>query len=740
VKYRWDDFLLDLDGFRLERNGVPLALEPKAFNLLVLLIERPGHVFTKQEIFERLWPETVVTDHALTRVVAQLRRVLGDEARDGRYIETVPTRGYRWLPVVEAVTADPARTDTIEPERGAATPAPGGASTSRSPFLPATAIGLAIALVLLGVIAWTQRGTRPATADRPSGPPHAVPWPLQLTTNPGLDLQPSFSPHGDAVAFASDRSGTFELYVRALSGAATDVALTSDGQHNVQPAWSPDGSQIAFHSHARGGIWVMPARGGAPRQVVTEGSHPAWSTDGRRIAFQSDEPSDVTPSAFGAQSGATIRIVDVDGSNLRQITTAGQPFGGHASPGWSSDGRFIAFSVFEGARNNGVWVVSIDTGAVTPLLRGYRGLYELVFAPDDSALYVAGGEPYISRVPFDRKTGTIAGERELIAVPGVSGVRGLTVSPDGRRLAFAGLAISSQLWAQPVAADGTGRGEPRALTTDTSRRNSQPAVAPDGSRVAYVSTRGGEPPNIWAVGIDGKNGVQLTANDSPDLKPYWFPDGRRIAFLSTRPDGISLFSVDLETRREELMRRLADITTAIESASGGTLAEPALSPSMNTVAIAVIKPPNANRQIYLSSTTRLDPRPVSDAAKWAGYPAWSRDERRLAVEVKDGSSTQAAVIDVDSSAMRLLTSERGQTWVRSWSPDSKKIAAAVFREGRWDLRWIDATTGAMGVITPSSAPNVYVRYPEWSPRGDLVVYERGELRGNVWMLRLAERE
>ena len=90
----------------------------------------------------------------------------------------------------------------------------------------------------------------------------------------GLDLHPAFSPQGDAVAFASDRSGTFELYVRALEGTATEVPLTSDGQHNVQPAWSPDGSLIAFHSHGRGGVWVMPARGGVPRQLAVEGSKP----------------------------------------------------------------------------------------------------------------------------------------------------------------------------------------------------------------------------------------------------------------------------------------------------------------------------------------------------------------------------------------------------------------------------------------------------------------------------------
>ena len=74
--------MLDLDSYRLERAGVPLSLEPKAFNLLVLMVQRPGHLFTKQEIFEALWPDTAVTDHALTRVVAQLRRVLGDEARE----------------------------------------------------------------------------------------------------------------------------------------------------------------------------------------------------------------------------------------------------------------------------------------------------------------------------------------------------------------------------------------------------------------------------------------------------------------------------------------------------------------------------------------------------------------------------------------------------------------------------------------------------------------------------------
>ena len=104
AQYRWDDFVLDLDNFRLERGGMPVPLEPKAVNLLAFLVQHPGRLVTKQEIFEAVWPDTAVTDHALTRVIAQLRRALGDEAREANYIETVPTRGYRW---VRQLAADP---------------------------------------------------------------------------------------------------------------------------------------------------------------------------------------------------------------------------------------------------------------------------------------------------------------------------------------------------------------------------------------------------------------------------------------------------------------------------------------------------------------------------------------------------------------------------------------------------------------------------------------------------------
>ena len=91
---------------------------------------------------------------------------------------------------------------------------------------------------------------------------------------------------------------------------------------------------------------------------------------------------------------------------------------------------------------------------------------------------------------------------------------------------------------------------------------------------------------------------------------------------------------------------------------------------------------------------------------------------------------------METGALRRLTAERGQTWIRSWSPDGRRIAAAALREGIWDLRWIDAASGAQHVIARAAGPGVYLRYPEWSPRGDVIVYERGEVRGDIWTLTL----
>ena len=109
--FEFGPFRLDPTERLLLHDGQAVPLPPKAFDLLVLLLERQGRLVTKQEILDSVWRQTAVTDNALTRIVANLRKALGDDARDSRYIETVPTRGYRWLVPVQRDESSPVAGD-----------------------------------------------------------------------------------------------------------------------------------------------------------------------------------------------------------------------------------------------------------------------------------------------------------------------------------------------------------------------------------------------------------------------------------------------------------------------------------------------------------------------------------------------------------------------------------------------------------------------------------------------------
>src|SRR5215469_11188505 len=101
--YRFVEFELNEADFSLSRAGERIALEPKALRVLTLLVSRAGRLVDKQELLELVWPNTFVEENTLTRTIGILRRELGDSPRESKLIETVPTRGYRFIAPVEVV-------------------------------------------------------------------------------------------------------------------------------------------------------------------------------------------------------------------------------------------------------------------------------------------------------------------------------------------------------------------------------------------------------------------------------------------------------------------------------------------------------------------------------------------------------------------------------------------------------------------------------------------------------------
>src|SRR5206468_12507684 len=108
VLYRFGPFTLDAGSFALHRGDTPVPLPPKLLDLVRYLVAKPSTLVSKEELFQALWPDVVVTENALTQAVSDLRQALGDDRSRPTYIQTVAKRGYRFVAPVEAVATEPA--------------------------------------------------------------------------------------------------------------------------------------------------------------------------------------------------------------------------------------------------------------------------------------------------------------------------------------------------------------------------------------------------------------------------------------------------------------------------------------------------------------------------------------------------------------------------------------------------------------------------------------------------------
>jgi Tol biopolymer transport system component len=91
---------------------------------------------------------------------------------------------------------------------------------------------------------------------------------------------------------------------------------------------------------------------------------------------------------------------------------------------------------------------------------------------------------------------------------------------------------------------------------------------------------------------------------------------------------------------------------------------------------------------------------------------------------------------VDGGATRRVTNGPGHFWVHAWAPDNDHVAVARQKDGVWNVWAVSTATGTLRALTRYTRPSVHVRYPAWSPRGDQIVYEFGDVQGNVWVSRL----
>lgn len=736
--YSFDDVVVDCANFRIQKDGLVKTLTPRAFDLLIFFIEHRGRVIEKRELLEEVWKGAYVTDNALTKVVKELRRALGDEADAPQYIETVPRRGYRFISEVHIIESENEAAplpDQAQAQESEIAPSASELATRATPDAPLSSsvsstaarrgwlAFAAIAVVAAGLLAVVYfKNSLPAVPAE-----HVVIGgsTAQITSWSGLDLYPAISPDGNSIAYASDRSGSFEIYVKQLALGGRELQITAEGD-NLQPTWSPDGRMIAFYSRDRGGIWMVPALGGVARRITDFGSRPAWSPDGSLIAFQSAGLTDLAPTGFTV-APSTIWVVSPHGRSLREITKAGYPEGGHASPSWSPDSRKVVFATYD-IHFAEIWSVTVDDSSLLQLTWNQPLSFDPIISPDGLSLYYSGASPaknfFLWRVSLSPETGKAIGKPVEVANTSSSVIRCPTFSADGKKLFYSLISMKNNIWSVPVSpATGEATGPPVQLTRDTIFRKSFPSFSPDGNRIAYSLWATGTNVDVWIMDADGKNQQQLTTEPTNESLASWLPDGKSVVVLSNREGRHGLWEVSLSDGKAKW---LLDYKLAGPN--------PKVSPDGKTVAFHSRQGGVIN--ISVIPLTGGETHQLTFDKEMMSFPVWSPDSKWLALEMKRGEDTHIAVIPSDGGTATQLTFEQGQSWTGGWSPDGKKIAFAGYRNGSWNVWWVTRDGRDQKQVTDYKNGHSYVRYTIWSPAGNQIVYEYAEIAGNVWSMEL----
>ena len=692
--FQFDDVVVNREAFQVSKAGVPLTLEPKAIRVLVYLAENRQRAVGKGELLEAVWPETSVTDNALTRVIAQLRKALHDNSRQPRYIETVPTLGYRFIAdVIDAQAAGPSVAPVAVPQR----------VSSRRLWLSLAAF---VALAAASAAIWS--GTQ-----RPAAQIEKV---VQFTTTQGLDTGLSFSPDGSAIVFASDRSGWFEIFVRPAAIGGHEIQLTNDGSQNVQPVWSPDGKSIAYTSIGNRGIYVVPALGGPPHRLTTFGSSPTWSPDSSAIAFRSEGVYAMSIGDQMPSSTSTIWIVPANGGTARPVEAARKLAARQSHPRFAPDGRLF-FLVFNDLFSANLWWCRPESGEAAQLALRLPFIHDYQFTGDGDLLIAAtaadsGG--VISRIARNQKT-PVPLLRTDQALPG-----SLAMSRDGRRLAYTSVRLTSNLWRLRLTAAGEAEGESEPITRDIDQRNCLPTLSPDGSHIAWYVRRLGLPGKIWVANSDGSAAVPLTPDTTRDSIPSWMPGGQALVLAKIAGGRTEWRSVALTDRSEKVL--------ASVSRQAGA---PRVAPDGKSAVFTDPEGPVVN--VWKAAFDGSPPVQLTFDLEGASFPAWSPDGRWLVVQLARGDDTRLAVMPSSGGTPVEIVSTPGKNWSHSWAPDSDRIAYAGFHDGQWQLYWVSRTSGATRQITRFEDSNGFVRYPAWAPDGRSIVFERTANMGNIFL-------
>jgi len=572
-------FEVNLATGEVFRNGRRLRLSGQPSQVLVILVQRVGQLVTREDLRLLLWPdETFVDfDHGLNNCINRIRDVLGDSAANPQFIETLPKQGYRFIAAVRAPDSRLNPDRDGENRRVIETPSQPGPRLVPPLQILKRAAGngtqtasseprrqwLVFSLVILACV--LLAGAAGIVAHLRHREPQEVQRSLtRLTFDEGLQTGATWSPDGRYIAYASDRGGKFDIWVQQISG-GDPIQITKTPGQNWQPDWSPDGKFIAYRSEQDGGLYIIPALGGAgmQRKIAPFGYWPRWSPDSSRILFE---------------AGGFFRkpfVVSLDGSSPREVLTDTAAHHNVLFSTWHPDGKRITSWVLDpGASSKSpipnFWTQPVDGGpvvesrfppelqkqaealAVAPGIAEWRMDFRFAWAPSGKAIYFERtfrGARNIWRMTVDPATLQAITVQRLTTSPGLDAE--LSISPDGRRLAFTDERQQIRAWAIPFDASRGRVSGPGQPVTSSGIEAWGVNASKDDSALALWGNRGGVM-GTWETALTKGREEPIMGSDSyvRDL-PIWSPDGKHAAYVRGKADKSQVVLWSKENRRED---------------------------------------------------------------------------------------------------------------------------------------------------------------------------------------------
>ena len=536
--------------------GDAMRVTLKSLGVLLTLVAHSNKLVSREALLEWVWPDTLPGDDVVTQAITQLRRALGDDREQPRYIETIAKQGYRLIAPVEWLVDAAAEAPADARHEAAAMPHRVEAR-KRWPW----ALG-ATAVVVIAALAYWLPGWRD---DREAPGSTAPVWPvsvvekapspsyLRIASLPISEEKPTLSPDGALVAYTrSVEGGEAAILMLQTSAAVSPRALTEavPRQFDLLPAWSPDGRQIAFVRVGGGRCLVMaiPAAGGAARElgecIGGEAHSLAWFPDGKglvgagRAKVAAASAADTAAPDKTAVDKALYRMA-LDDGRWERIAYTKTPTDEDLLPAVSPDGRWIAFQ--RNVSLADLWRIPVGGGEAQRLTDLRTNIYGLAWTPDSRALLFAryiDGRVVMSMLSLE--TGRITdhvGSDNSVMYPSVSKGTGA--------VAFEVEDTQSRVRRVAVA-DGAKAMSTSRVLFDSAGSNLLPSIAPDGRQVMFVSDRTGDMRLWW---LDQARPDTLRPFDGyvpvPRYPVMWHADSKRALAIGRSADhGIGIYEID----------------------------------------------------------------------------------------------------------------------------------------------------------------------------------------------------